>query len=130
MLLQRLIMTEGSPQKGSLVGGLYQPTNAKGHRTSLRGNGRKWVKCVDRTFLSWSPFPDPFDHLIIAWEIRTPNRICQIINFQGTCDPCCSVSFSRSVVSDSLRRHGLRHARPPCSSPTPRVYPNSCPLSQ
>ena len=23
-----------------------------------------------------------------------------------------------------------QHARPPCSSPTPRVYPNSCPLSQ
>ena len=41
-----------------------------------------------------------------------------------------SVQFSHSVVSDSLRPHGLHHARPPCSSPTPRVYPNSCPLSQ
>ena len=41
-----------------------------------------------------------------------------------------SVQFSRSVVSDSLRPHGLHHARPPCLSPTPRVYPNSCPLSQ
>ena len=40
------------------------------------------------------------------------------------------VQFSRSVVSDSLRLHGLQHARPPCTSPTPRVYPNSCPLSQ
>ena len=40
-----------------------------------------------------------------------------------------SVQFSRSVVSDSLRPHGLQHARPPCSSPTPRIYPNSCPLS-
>ena len=30
--------------------------------------------------------------------------------------------------SDSLRCHGLQHARPPCPSPTPRVYPNSCPL--
>ena len=26
--------------------------------------------------------------------------------------------------------HGLQHARSPCPSPTPRVYPNSCPLSQ
>ena len=26
--------------------------------------------------------------------------------------------------------HGLQHARPPCPSPTPRVYSNSCPLSQ
>ena len=41
-----------------------------------------------------------------------------------------SVQFSHSVVSDSLRPHGLQHARPPCPSPTPWVYPNSCPLSQ
>ena len=32
-----------------------------------------------------------------------------------------SVQFSRSVVSNSLRPHGLQHARPPCPSPTPRV---------
>ena len=44
--------------------------------------------------------------------------------------PVPSVQFSRSVVSDSLRPHVLQHARPPCSSPTPRVYSNSCPLSQ
>ena len=36
--------------------------------------------------------------------------------------------FSHSVVSDSLRPHGLQHTRPPCPSPTPRVYSNSCPL--
>ena len=40
-----------------------------------------------------------------------------------------SVQFSRSVMSDSLRPHGLQHTRPPCPSPTPRVYPNSCLLS-
>ena len=40
-----------------------------------------------------------------------------------------SVQFSHSVVSDSLLPHELQHARPPCPSPTPRVYPNSCPLS-
>ena len=33
-------------------------------------------------------------------------------------------------MSDSLRPHGLQHARPPCPSPTPRVYINSCPLSR
>ena len=37
-----------------------------------------------------------------------------------------SVQFSRSVVSDSLQPHGLQHARPPCPSPTPGVYSNSC----
>ena len=39
-----------------------------------------------------------------------------------------SVPFSRSVVSDSLWPHGPQHARPPCPSPTPRVYSNPCPL--
>ena len=38
-----------------------------------------------------------------------------------------SVQSSHSVVSDSLRPHGLQHTRPPCPSPTPGVYPNSCP---
>ena len=40
-----------------------------------------------------------------------------------------SVQFSCSVVSDSAM-HEPQHARPPRSSPTPGVYPNSCPLSQ
>ena len=38
-----------------------------------------------------------------------------------------SVELSCSVVSESLRPHGLQQARPP--PPTPRVYSNSCPLS-
>ena len=41
-----------------------------------------------------------------------------------------SVQFSHSAMSDSLQPHETQHARPPCPSPTPRVYPNSCPLSQ
>ena len=40
------------------------------------------------------------------------------------------VQCSCSVVSDSLRPHELQHSRPPCPSPTPGVYPNSCPLSR
>ena len=40
------------------------------------------------------------------------------------------IQFSHSFMSDSLWPHELQHARPPCSSPTPRVHPNSCPLSQ
>ena len=41
-----------------------------------------------------------------------------------------SAQFSRSVMSDSLWPHETQHARPPCPSPTPGVYPNSCPLSR
>ena len=41
-----------------------------------------------------------------------------------------SFQFSHSVVSNSLRPHESQHARPPCPSPTPRVYSNPCPLSR
>ena len=62
--------------------------------------------------------------IFICWEFYLilpdrPNRSAMIL----------SVQFSCSVVSDSLRPHELQHARPPCSSPTARVYPNSCPSS-
>ena len=39
-------------------------------------------------------------------------------------------SVSCSVVSNSLRPHGLQHAGPPCPTPTPGAYSNSCPLSR
>ena len=58
-----------------------------------------------------SPFlPTPF----FRWSF-----LLRTIHFQ----------FSSSVVSDSLWPHEPQHARPPCPSPTPGVYPNSCPLS-
>ena len=40
----------------------------------------------------------------------------------------CLLLFSCSVVSNSLRPHGLQHARPPCPSPPPGACSNSCPL--
>ena len=46
-----------------------------------------------------------------------------MFNLQSSVSP-----FSLSVVSDSLWPHELQHARPPCPSPTPGVYSNSCPL--
>ena len=41
-----------------------------------------------------------------------------------------SVQFSRSVMFNSLPPHEPQDTRPPCPSPTPGVYLNSCPLSQ
>ena len=41
-----------------------------------------------------------------------------------------SVQFSRSVLSDSLQPHESQHTRPPCPSPTPGVYSDSCPSSR
>ena len=40
----------------------------------------------------------------------------------------CCWFFSHPVISDSLQLHGPQHSRPPCSSPSPRVYPSSCSL--
>ena len=41
-----------------------------------------------------------------------------------------SVQFSPSVMSNSLWPHEPQHTRPLSPSPTPGVYPNSCPLSR
>ena len=41
-----------------------------------------------------------------------------------------SVQFSCSIMSNSLRLHGLQHARFPCPSPTPRACSHSCPLNK
>ena len=38
-----------------------------------------------------------------------------------------SVQFSCSIMSNSLRPHGLQNTRLPCPSPTPGAYSNSCP---
>ena len=42
----------------------------------------------------------------------------------------CCLFFSHSVLSDSLRPHGLQHARLPCPSPSPKVCSNSCSLNR
>ena len=47
-----------------------------------------------------------------------------------TPSPMRSFQFSRSVVSNSLRPHGLHHARAPCPSPTPGASSDSCPSSR
>ena len=65
-------------------------------------------------------FPGLYSH-------RIAKSLTRLINFHFQFS---SVQFSRSVVSDSLWPQELQHARPPCQSPTPRVYPNLCPLSQ
>ena len=51
------------------------------------------------------------------------------IHFEKVSFPL-SVQFSHSIVSDSLRPHESQHAGPPCPSPTPGVYSNSCPSSR
>ena len=57
-----------------------------------------------------------------CWENNRKKKRNYICRFS-------SVQFSHSVMSDFLRPYGLQHTRPPCPSPTPGVYPNSCTLS-
>ena len=60
------------------------------------------------------------------------NTMCEsesrwvVSKFLWPCIAPVSVQFSSGR---SFWSHGLQHARPPCPSPTPRVYSNSCPLS-
>ena len=59
------------------------------------------------------------------------NFVRKIVKNENTMDQFTHVSSVRSLSHVRLFAiHGLQHARPPCSSPTPRVYSNSCPLSQ
>ena len=60
------------------------------------------------------------------------NKRLYILSFPGLkyCTTISSVQFSQSVVSDSLWPHEPQQAKPPCPSPTGRVYPNQCPLSR
>ena len=91
--------------------------------------------------LSFNLFPHMSRHAIHTqlFQNRTPS-VTQVYYMLGIvlgihAESCCShiryssVQFSRSVVSVSLRPHESRHARPPCPSPTPGVYPNSHPSS-
>ena len=62
-------------------------------------------------------------HWLWKDDTKTPREISWITYSEN------SVQFSPSVVSNSLQPDGLQHTRPPCPSPTPRAYSNSCPPS-
>ena len=69
--------------------------------------------------------------------VENGSRLTELAyRFLGSYEPCWgsvpfgSVRFIRSVMSNSLQTHGQQQARPPYPTPTPRVYLNSCPLSQ
>ena len=52
--------------------------------------------------------------------------IWQSIHCSSISHRISSVQFGCSVVSDSLRPHGLQYTRLPCPSPTPGACSNSC----
>ena len=90
-------------------------------RVSLVAQVVKNLPAMQETWVQSLDWEDPLDKgkathsSILAWKIPWT------ISVQFS-----SVQFSRSVMSNSLRPHGLQHARPPCPSPTSGAYSNSC----
>ena len=82
----------------------------------MLGEGRGKINGV-----RWRPDPQ-------WWPCRTADPWTS--NEAVGTTPHPQVQFSRSVVSDSVRPHGLQHARLPCPSLPPGAYSNSCPSSQ
>ena len=78
---------------------------------------KKSVNIKDYFFFTWSPA-----------KLRNATQ-CSLTLVSATVS-LRSVQFSPSVMPHSLWPHALQHSRPPCPSPTPRVYSNSCPLSR
>ena len=66
-------------------------------------------------------FPSPPSHIGMTFSF-TPSMLLSELLWL--------LVFSRSVMFDSLRPHGLQHTRLPCPSPFPSVCSELCPLSQ
>ena len=86
------------------------------------------------SFFSGSPWE--VTALMNAFFIELKEILAQFFLFSNIGKFCysmkrlkVSVQFSQSVISNSLRPHGLQHTRLPCPSPTPGACSNSCPLS-
>ena len=101
------------------------------------------VKWEQRLYLS-SLLQQECEHHHLVWQRPKALRILEKLQSEALFEAwenwrranwnqgslCNRIQFSHSVVSNSLRPHGLQHARLPYPSPTPGVYSNSCALSQ
>ena len=79
--------------------------------------------------ISFNPHYNPRMRVPLGWPLQG-RYSSQHPTWSPVIPTAPSVQFSRSVASDSLQPQGLQHGRPPCPSPTPRVYSNSCPSSR
>ena len=83
-----------------------------------------WVK------KSFSLPPPPARCQSIWWSHTQKVRVKSTLMALKYCNHWKWFSSVQSLSRVCLRPHVLQHARPPCPSPTPRIYPNSCPSSQ
>ena len=106
-----------------------------------------FMRLPRQAYWSGSPFPSPGDLPNPGIELVSPALAGGFFitetsgkpegymgtsqtNFQTLRQDQSVSGFSHSAMSDSLLPHGLQHARPPCPSPIPGAYSNSCALSQ
>ena len=109
----------------------HSPLDSWGDRFSMVSPASQsllWICLFLPEVLSRFVLPKHYSHAIKFILLQ-----CTIQQFLVYSQDCVtiisSVQFSHSVMSDSLRPHGLQHARPPCPSPTHAACQNSCPLS-
>ena len=101
-----------------------------------------WLRLIPNQFLAVLFSPCSFFPILPTVTLSEERLIKGTTALVPTCHFCwwflgwncqfqfSSVQFSLSVVSNSLRPHDSQHTRPPCPSPTPGAYSNSCPLSR
>ena len=94
--------------------GLYSPRNSPGQNTGVGS-----LSLLQGIFTTQESNPGLLHCRWILYQLRS-----DLYFFYP------SVQFSHSVVSDSLRPHGLQQGRPHCPSQTPGACSNSWPLSQ
>ena len=94
-----------------------------------------WYKLTDKKKLQskeWNgllKITELYSGLNVKWNKIKSGLIGNWLNkyvFRLFINAGSSVQFCRSVVSDSLWPHEPQHTRPPCPSPTARVYSNPC----
>ena len=108
------------------MGSLKKEFNFLTDQGSLEVSGQGVGSLVSSgSFLLLLPF-----HIFAPLCIPLVSLCVSINSYKKTLVRLDSVQFSCSVVSNSLRPHDPQHARPPCPSPTPGVYPNPCPSSR
>ena len=103
------------------------PINLKALRAKLRFPEEEKTLFVNNVS---APIQEFLAHLPVLYISDLHNQMPQMHKSQFLEMSVCMCQFSHSVMSDSLRPHGLQHSRPPCPSPTPGIYPNSCWLCQ
>ena len=101
--------------------------------SEVKKTNQTWLACeLSHRCSSWRLLWSPalLSHWVLDRWVAGQSHVITIYLYPNISLLMLSVQFSRSVMSDSLRPHESQHARPPCPSPSPRVYPDSHPSSQ